>query len=96
MTEGIAILKLPPTLDPRAAQPLLDSLLALRAGPVAVDASAVERAGTPCLQVLLAAAAAWKSDGMAFRIAAPSPEFAKAVSLLGLTLEQLPMEQPAT
>ena len=79
-------------LDAPAAGPLLESLLAVRGADAAVDAAAVTRASTPCLQVLLAAAKTWAAEGHAFRIVNPSAAFVEAYSLLGLTSDQLFME----
>ena len=88
----MARLMLPGRLDPGAAQPLLESLLALRGSPLVINATEVDHATTLCMQVLLASAAAWKADGFAFRIADASAQFVEAAGLLGLSHQQLPME----
>ena len=49
----------------------------VNAGPVTVDASAVQRIATPCLQVLVA-------GGTSLTIAAPSAAFLETASTLGL------------
>jgi chemotaxis protein CheX len=90
-----SVLHLAEVLDPTAAGPLLQSLLSFSRGELAVDASAVTRTSTPCLQVLLAAANSFAADGRAFAVINPSPAFAEAVSLLGLMPGQLPMGSPA-
>jgi chemotaxis protein CheX len=54
---------LPAVLDIRAAAPLQAEILGLRGQPLTLDASAVERLGGLCLQVLLSARATWASDG---------------------------------
>ena len=59
MTGSVA---LPAVLDIRAAGPLKAELLALRGQPVTLDASAVQRLGGLCLQVLLSARATWAAD----------------------------------
>ncbi len=61
-------------------RPLAASLRAQRGKPVTLDASAVERLGGQCLQILLAAARAWSADGAAFHIASPSSAFARPIS----------------
>lgn len=71
------------TLDLPAAMPLAAALLARRGGDVVIDASAAQRMGAQCLQVLLSARATWAEDGHAFRITGASPEFAEASALLG-------------
>ena len=54
---------LPAVLDLKVAAPLQAELLAVRGGPVGIDASAVERLGGLCLQVLLSARSTWADDG---------------------------------
>ena len=70
-------------LDLPAAGPLAASLIARRSTDVALDASAPQRLGAQCLQVLLAAQAAWAEDGHNFRIFGASSELAEAAMLLG-------------
>ncbi|WP_428153895.1 STAS domain-containing protein [Brevundimonas sp.] len=55
---------LPDVLDLNAAEPLKAELLALRGHPLTLDASAVERLGGLCLQVLLSARKTWAADGV--------------------------------
>jgi chemotaxis protein CheX len=74
-------LRLPAVLDTVAAPPLLAEVRALRGAPLSVDASAVERLGGLCLQVLLAAEAQWQSDGAAFAVVEPSDAFLDALRL---------------
>jgi chemotaxis protein CheX len=74
---------LPETLDLLAAAPLATALLARRGQDVALDASAPQRLGGQCLQVLLAAKATWAEEGQNFRIYGASPELAEAASWLG-------------
>src|SRR5258706_4880710 len=80
---GAASLILADCLDLTAAAPLKAQLLAARGAPLSLDASSVRRLGAQCLQVLLAAEAAWSGDGLEWRIASPSPEFAEAARLMG-------------
>lgn len=62
-------------LDLNVAMPLRAELLALRGGPVSLDASQVDRLGALCLQVLLSAGRTWAEDGQPFAVAAASPAF---------------------
>ena len=71
------------TLDLLAATPLATELLGRRGQDVAVDASATQRIGAQCLQVLLSARATWAEDGHSFRISGASAEFAEAAAMLG-------------
>lgn len=80
---GAASLVLAHGLDLTAAAPLKAQLLAARGSPLSLDASGVRRLGAQCLQVLLAAEAAWSGDGLEWRIVDPSPEFAEAARLMG-------------
>jgi chemotaxis protein CheX len=88
---AVSLMSLPPILDLKAAAPLRDALLALRGNDVTLDGTEVQRLGGQCLQVLLAARAAWETDGYLFEIRCPSSDFADALTLMGaghLILEQ--------
>jgi len=63
-----AAVVLPAVLDIRAAGPLKAEILALRGQALTLDASAVERLGGLCLQVLLSARAAWADDGQVLTV----------------------------
>ena len=63
-----AAVVLPAVLDIQQAGPLRDQLLALRGHPVTVDASAVDRLGALCLQVLISARKTWDADGKGFAL----------------------------
>lgn len=76
-------LPLAASLDMTAALPLARSLTDLRGEALTLDASAVRRLGGQCLQVLLAAEQAWSTDGLAFMVADPSPEFTDALDFMG-------------
>ncbi len=82
-TPGAASLVLADCLDLTAAAPLKAQLLAARGSSLLLDASSVRRLGAQCVQVLLAGRAAWSGDGLEWRIASPSPEFAEAARLMG-------------
>lgn len=60
-----AVVVLGSVLDLRAAEPLKAELMAARGQALTLDASAVERLGGLCLQVLLAAIQTWRADGHA-------------------------------
>jgi len=63
-----AAVVLPAVLDIRAAAPLKAEILGLRGQPLTLDASAVERLGGLCLQVLLSARSTWAADGQALTV----------------------------
>jgi chemotaxis protein CheX len=76
-------MRLAGTLDLKAAGPLHQDLKALRGADLVVDADEVRRLGGLCLQVLLAARAAWAEDGRTFEFAGPSPAFVETATLMG-------------
>ena len=76
-------LRLDDELDLSAAAPLKAALVARRGEALDLDASSVQRLGGLCLQVLLAAATAWRADDVAFRITGPSEPFSRALQQLG-------------
>ena len=86
--ESAAVLRLGQVLDLNAAGPLANEFLALRGQALEVDASAVERMGAQCLQVLLSARATWDADGAAFAVISPSDEFTSTLALLGAPIDQ--------
>lgn len=81
--------ELPSVLDLKAANPLVENLLALRGSDLLIGAAKVERIGGQCLQALVSAAATWSSDGFSLEFANPSPAFAEALSVLGMRLDDL-------
>lgn len=83
-----AVLRLGQVLDLNAAGPLAHEFLALRGRSVEVDASAVERLGAQCLQVLLSARRTWDADGAEFSLVSPSDEFTSTLALLGAPIDQ--------
>jgi chemotaxis protein CheX len=82
-------LALPATLDMQAAAPLKAMLLARMGGDVMLDASAVERLGAQCLQILLAARRSWDAAGRNFEIAMMSDGFSAALAGFGVAASQL-------
>ncbi|WP_297491521.1 STAS domain-containing protein [Acidocella sp.] len=85
-------LELPTILDLIAAPGLLEAFISRRGRALAVDAGAVQRLGAQCLQVLLAARAAWVADGMALALENPSDEFSATLELLGASPRDLTHE----
>jgi len=77
------ILALTPVLDLKAAAPLQAALLERRGHPLEIDAADVQRLGGLCLQVLLAAAATWRADGLSMRVGPRSEAFLDALRLFG-------------
>jgi chemotaxis protein CheX len=77
----ISTLRLGPVLDLKAAQPLKVALAEHRGGALQLDASAVERLGGLCLQVLIAARRAWSEDGHDITIEPRSAAFTAAAAL---------------
>ena len=84
MSSAPHVIELPEHLDMPAAAPLAETFLKRVGEPVAIDASRVARLGASCLQVLLAAARTWKSEGDALTLRSPSPRFLEDLNLLGL------------
>jgi len=77
------VLKLDAVLDLKAAAPLQAALLARRGHPLEIDASAVQRLGGLCLQVLLSAQKTWADDGGVFHLGRGSEAFSEALRLFG-------------
>ena len=70
------------TLDLGAARRLLNEVRGTLGHQLEIDASQVERIGGLCLQVLLAAKAAWHADQTGFRILNPSESFLDGMNLM--------------
>jgi len=76
---------LPQVLDLTVARSLRDDMMALlKGGAIVLDAGAVERMSTPCVQVLLATGQAAEATNSQFRIVNASDCFLGAVADLGL------------
>ncbi len=84
-------MRLPQNLDLGAAAPLLSTIKEARGQALQLDASGVDRIGGLCLQVLLAARAQWRTDGVDFSIVNPSAAFAEGVQLMA-AVELAPRE----
>jgi chemotaxis protein CheX len=77
------VLKLDPVLNLKAAAPPQAALIARRGQPLEIDASAVQRLGGLCLQVLLSAQKTWAEDGGVFGLVNGSEAFGETLRLLG-------------
>ena len=84
MSTAAHVIELPENLDLPAAARLADAFSKRVGDPLAIDASRVNRLGASCLQVLLAAARTWKSEGDALTLQNPSARFLEDLNLLGL------------
>ncbi|HEY1071286.1 STAS domain-containing protein [Brevundimonas sp.] len=89
------LIALPAVLDLRAADPLKAQLLAVRGQETALDASAVERLGGLCLQVLLSALQTWRADGQTLTFVNVTEAFASQWSALGASASDLAMQGEA-
>lgn len=88
-----AVVKLPPRLDGEAAALLAAELRRVTGRSITLDASSVERVGGQGLQVLLAASRARAASGQAFGFAGRSPRFDEDLSLLGVDVSSLCVEE---
>lgn len=80
------VMTLPASLPGETAAHVADAILGARSHPLRLDAAAVERIDTPCLQVLLSAASLWREDGMTMKFAGTSPVLESNLGTLGLTV----------
>ncbi|WP_426024383.1 STAS domain-containing protein [Brevundimonas sp. PWP3-1b1] len=70
-------------LDLNAAEPLKAELLALRGHDLTLDASAVERLGGLCLQILMSARKTWAADGVNLSLGSASQYWTEQWAALG-------------
>ena len=63
--------------------------MGLRGSNLVVDASAVERVGALCVQVLMAGAKSWEEDKQSFTFAKVSDAFTKTTQLIGVNIDHL-------
>ncbi|MGO4439386.1 STAS domain-containing protein [Rhizobium sp. RAF56] len=82
-------LNLAAVLDLNEASTLRSKLMGLRGSNVAIDASGVERLGTLCVQVLLAAAKTWNEDKLSFTFSKVSEAFQKTMQMIGVDMDHL-------
>ena len=73
---------LAPVLDLKAAAPLAEELLTFRGADLQIDASAVQRIGAQCLQILVAARRTWHDEQCQVLIVDPSDAFRSSAGLL--------------
>jgi chemotaxis protein CheX len=76
-------------LDLNEATALHEKLLALKGSDIVIDASAVERVGTLCVQVLMAGAKTWEEDHLSFTFSKVSDAFEKTTQLIGVEIDHL-------
>ena len=86
MQEGF---DLPAVLDMQAASAVLEKFLAARGADIRIGAADVQRVGGQCLQVLLAARAAWESDLNSLVFTDASPEFTAGLEALGASIQAI-------
>lgn len=83
---NLPALALPPVLDLTAAAELKKGLLEALAQPeVSVDAAAVQRITTPCLQVLVAAVRDVRAQGGVIKILNVPDSMLEPINTLGLS-----------
>lgn len=82
-------LSLAAVLDLNEASALHGQLMGLKGSNVVIDASAVERVGALCVQVLMAAAKTWQEDKLSFTFARVSDAFMKTMQLIGVNIDHL-------
>jgi chemotaxis protein CheX len=82
-------LSLAPVLDLNEATALHTQLMGLKGNPLVIDASAVERVGALCAQVLMAGAKSWEEDKQPFTFGKVSDPFMKTMQLIGVNIDHL-------
>ncbi len=82
-------ISLPPVLDMIAAGALLEAFLHRRGQRLTLDGGQVQRLGAQCLQVLLAARAAWAADDEALELTNCSEDLRSGLDLLGATPDSI-------
>jgi chemotaxis protein CheX len=87
-----ASMELPARLDTAAAPALAADILSRSGSALRLDASGVVLLGGLCLQVLVAAAAEWRAQGVSLAIEPRSPGFDGALATFGLAVASLMAE----
>ncbi|MDO6962537.1 STAS domain-containing protein [Rhizobium alvei] len=82
-------LSLEKVLDLNEATALQTKLMALKGSDVTIDASAVERVGALCVQVLMSAAKTWEEEKKNFTIENVSDAMSKTMQLIGVNYDHL-------
>lgn len=90
---GASTLSLPPRLDHQGTRILQEALRGFRGKALRLDAGKTTFLGALGLQVLLAAAQQWRSEGHHFAITPCSPAFADDLLRLGAELSDLNEDQ---
>jgi chemotaxis protein CheX len=91
---AVTSLALSETLDLRAAGPLAASLLAARGGAIKLDASRVRSIGAQCMQVIFSARQTWDRDGQSLTIVNPTADFLDALTVAGLSVDNILEGEP--
>ena len=86
LPETPAVILAPEMLDHAATSALAEKLTARRGAPVLVDVSATRFLGGQSLQILLAAARAWRAERTAFDLVNFTPDLDEQSRLLGVDL----------
>ncbi|MCO6187149.1 STAS domain-containing protein [Rhizobium sp. L1K21] len=76
-------------LDFNEASELHGKLMSMRGKDVTIDASAVQRAGAQCMQVIFAAAKSWEEDKKSIKFEKVSDAFKATMQLAGVNFEPL-------
>jgi chemotaxis protein CheX len=87
--KGEKSISLAAVLDLNEASTLRTKLMGLRGNNLVIDASGVERVGTLCTQVIMAAAKTWNEDKMSFTFSKVSDAFDKTMQLIGVDIDHL-------
>ncbi|MDB5551279.1 MAG: hypothetical protein JWL86_1263 [Rhizobium sp.] len=82
-------LSLEKVLDLNEASNLHGKLMSLRGSDLAIDASAVERVGALCIQVLMSAAKTWEEEKLSFTFSKMSDALTKTMQLIGANYDHL-------
>ncbi|AXV14408.1 chemotaxis protein CheX [Neorhizobium sp. SOG26] len=86
---GSGTLQLSAVLDLNEASVLHGKLTSMRGSDIVIDASAVERVGAQCAQVLVAGKRAWDEDQKSFLVEKASDAFEKTMQLIGIDTNNL-------
>ncbi len=87
--KGEKTISLAAVLDLNEASALRGMLMGARGSNVAIDASGVERIGTLCVQVIMAAAKTWDEDKLSFTFSKVSDAFQKTMQVIGVDISHL-------
>lgn len=82
-------LSLESVLDLNAASSLHSKLMAMRGSDLTIDASAVERVGALCIQVLMSAAKTWEEEKLRLTFSEMSDALMKTMQLSGVNYDHM-------